>query len=192
MTFKCWFSQNVGFQCWLSQNWNLVRKLSCFPSMSESYYFHPSYQASMIAALSFKDPAICHRSPGENQDHQAVGTFWNARSGLGTVRIVESRRKLGWDVWVAWIALSGPLRDRSILHQGYYIKAEEHLACDHDLNISLYVSGKGTKKCLTLGVGVLGSILDGYVSLACGNLFLILLRHMQFSQYKLSYFLLTR
>lgn len=32
------------------------------------------------------------------------------------------------------------------LHQGYYIKAEAHLACDHDLNISLYVSGKGTKK----------------------------------------------
>ena len=43
-----------------------------------------------------------------------------------------------------------------------------------------------------LGVGVLGKILDGYVSLACGNLFLILLRHMKFSQYKLSYFLLKR
>ena len=87
---------------------------------------------------------------------------------------------------------------RAITRQIYFtsrllhIKAEEHLARDHDLNISLYVSGKGTKKCLMLGVGVLGSILDGYVSLAYGNLFLILLRHLQFSQYKLSYFLLTR
>ena len=43
-----------------------------------------------------------------------------------------------------------------------------------------------------LGVGVLGSILDGYVSLASGYLLLILLRHMQFSQYILSYFSLTR
>ena len=92
VTFKCWFSQNVGFQCWFSQNRNLVRKVSCFPSMSESYYFYPPYQASMIAVLSFKYPAICHRSPGENQEHQAVGTFWNALSGLGTVRIVESRK----------------------------------------------------------------------------------------------------
>ena len=115
--------------------------------MSESYYFYPPYQASMIAALSFKDPAICHRF-SSRRESRASGCRHLLKYAVGTRNRQNcwNNEKLGWDVWVAWIAVSGPLRDRSILHQGYYIKAEEHLACDHDLNISLCVSGKGKKK----------------------------------------------
>ena len=168
----------------------MVRKVSCFPLMLESQYFYPPYQASMMIAT----PSYLPQISGRESRASGCRHLLKCAVGTGNRQNCWNKEKLGWDVWVAWIALSGPLRDRSILHQvyRYYIKAEEHLACDHDLNISLYVSGKGTEKCLMLGVGVLGSILDGYVSLASGNLFLILLRHKQFSQYKLSYFPLRR
>ena len=181
MTIKRWFSQNVGFQCWFSQNRNLARKVSCFPSMSESYYFYPPYQASMIAALSFKYPAICHRSPGENQEHQAVGTFWNARRDWEPSEFLnQGKIRMG---------CLGCLNSfiRALTRQIYFTSRLLHKSWRA---LSLRPRPQYISLCLWKRYKKMP--LDGYVSLSSGSLFLILLRHMQFSQYKLSYFPMTR